>query len=68
VHDDDLSNALSKDSASERHLYAVVTVAIDNETASKIMTGDPEIVFMLLVADRADFNQAKADLEKGGEG
>lgn len=45
-----------------------VTVAIDNETASKIMTGNPEIVFMLVVADQADFDEAKAELEKGGEG
>lgn len=44
-----------------------VTVAIDNETAHKIMTGNPEIVFMLVVADQADFNEAKAELENGGE-
>ncbi len=44
-----------------------VTVAIDNETASKIMVGKPDIVFMLVVADRADFDNTKAALEKGGE-
>ena len=44
-----------------------VTVAIDNETASKVMVGNPDIVFMLVVADRADFDNAKAALENGGD-
>lgn len=45
-----------------------VTVAIDNETAHKIMTTNPQIVFMLLVVDSEDFDRAKAELENGGEG
>jgi hypothetical protein len=39
-----------------------VTIAIDNETAGRLMRGDP-LIFALIVADGEAFRKVKEDLE-----
>jgi hypothetical protein len=42
--------------------WGQVTIAIDNETASKLMTGYP-LIFSLVIADGETFRQVKEELE-----
>ena len=42
--------------------YGYLYIMVDNETATKIMVGDP-IIFSLIVADADEFYKTKAELE-----
>ena len=48
--------------AASGKVHGNLHIMVDNETATKIMLGDP-IIFSLIVADVDEFEKTRADLE-----